>query len=975
MRRQQYYNTSHLLAYALREIERIQALNTRVTDGRVLVITPGSGGGSGGTTPGIEPAAHVLYGSKHSKALAVRIGAGLSVDFDEGHAVIDAAYYSIAAGNLAGLANGTTNYVFVDHAGAVNKNTTGFPLNGIPLATAVTAAGVVTGVTDARAYLSVESPVTLGANLAAAVSLTGQALELCVQAKNTVFIGPIAGVNTYPTFRLLDSADIPDISGTYLTPGAHTAIGDSAPHHAAITLAASAAVLLDLTGQAISLDTQAANTVFAGRPAAGAALAPTFRALVALDLGTGAPDGTKYLRDDLTWQVPAAGGSMATDPLWAAKGDVAVGLANDSGGILTLTVPGAANLLNVLGVATAEDTPTYKVLYDATVPSAVGVASAGTGVVAARVNHVHAPGTLVLLADGTTPLTGNWVQSGAFAIRTAGYLRVGSSAAPTNVTAGDLNAARLFVGADAGITANYIADIIGALRVSTNIAAVTYARVGSSAAPTNVTAGDLTALRLSLGNAGAFGAAGYGSIVDVAHAEGNPGAGIYSTYTVCTTYGANSAATFKQNYAHIIMGAAAGNLNVVTAYACDIAHNMAGSITGVYGMNLNALVLDVNTPAAPGTVTSVWGMYLTAVYDTGDAIPATPLTVTNIIGLRVNPFIYGAAIALTCTTATGLSVVNPGAFTSLGTLVGLDIASLTRGTVNFGIRNASNLVQTGYARFGAVTAPTNVTAGDLNAIRLFVGANAAFTAGVTAAEFLGRCRIGSADVWLDQATITTIGNIATPAAGNVRQYIRSNADLVAATNFKTLWAKDENAFESSMSLRARSMWPLPITLTYSTSNVALASNDTTAHVGFVNVPFPIKVNKILFWISAAAGGATSAVRIAVYSENGQQKYIDATLVVGTTHDLETIDITDTTLAPGIYLVLICHSVYATSAPSITRYTYDTTLTAHIAGEPDWSGTLTIAGGAAPATIDPTALTTVANTLIPVLRFLGTALGS
>jgi len=94
----------------------------------------------------------------------------------------------------------------------------------------------------------------------------------------------------------------------YLTPAAHTAIGDGAPHHAAITLAASAAVLMDLTGQAISLDTQAANTFLAGRADVGAAQAPTFRTIVALDLGTGAPSGLKFLRDDLTWQVPAGGG-------------------------------------------------------------------------------------------------------------------------------------------------------------------------------------------------------------------------------------------------------------------------------------------------------------------------------------------------------------------------------------------------------------------------------------------------------------------------------------------------------------------------------------------------------------------------------------------------------------------------------------------------------------------------------------------
>jgi hypothetical protein len=53
--------------------------------------------------------------------------------------------------------------------------------------------------------------------------------------------------------------------------------------HAAVTLDGDAAVLLDLSTQEIGLDTQNANTVFAG-PTTGAANEPTFRALVAADL-------------------------------------------------------------------------------------------------------------------------------------------------------------------------------------------------------------------------------------------------------------------------------------------------------------------------------------------------------------------------------------------------------------------------------------------------------------------------------------------------------------------------------------------------------------------------------------------------------------------------------------------------------------------------------------------------------------------
>jgi len=95
----------------------------------------------------------------------------------------------------------------------------------------------------------------------------------------------------------------------------------------------------------------------------------------------------------VAWAAAAGGGAMATDPLWDAAGDLAVGTGADAGAKLTLTVPGAANLMNVLGVVNAESTPTWKVLFDGTAPEAVGTAAAGTGVVAAHRNHVHAHGT------------------------------------------------------------------------------------------------------------------------------------------------------------------------------------------------------------------------------------------------------------------------------------------------------------------------------------------------------------------------------------------------------------------------------------------------------------------------------------------------------------------------------------------------------------------------------------------------------
>jgi hypothetical protein len=231
MRRRQTYRTVTLLAYALREVERIQSMTTRVTDGRNLIITPGTTPGS--TTPPVETSGHVLYGTKHLKALAVRVGAALSVDYDDGHVVVAGTYYSITAGNLGGLTNGATNYIFVNSAGAVASNTTGFPLDCAQLATATTAGGVVTVVVDYRAYVgSSHAGVTLSATADSnLLSLTGQVIGLDNQSPHYVFMGPIAAPAAAPSFRTLADSDMPSVylkaDGTVAlsanwNPGAHT---------------------------------------------------------------------------------------------------------------------------------------------------------------------------------------------------------------------------------------------------------------------------------------------------------------------------------------------------------------------------------------------------------------------------------------------------------------------------------------------------------------------------------------------------------------------------------------------------------------------------------------------------------------------------------------------------------------------------------------------------------------------------------
>lgn len=197
----------------------------------------------------------------------------------------------------------------------------------------------------------------------------------------------------------------------------------------------------------------------------------------------------------------------------------------------------------------------------------------------------------------------------------------------------------------------------------------------------------------------------------------------------------------------------------------------------------------------------------------------------------------------------------------------------------------------------------------------------------------------------------------------------SNGEIPTGALFNTHLRDNLNVLYDPV----RSMMPEPVMpVTGAPASVALAANNTTAHGGAIVVPNPITINKILYWVTGASGGAPSTVIIAIYDETGQSRLISASDAVGAATGLRIIDITNTVLEAGVYYVLVAHGVFSTSGKLIQRHTYDFSLGAHIANEPDLSGTLTIAAGVLPATFDPTALTTVAGALIPVLRFLGTA---
>lgn len=97
----------------------------------------------------------------------------------------------------------------------------------------------------------------------------------------------------------------------------------SGSSHFPVTLTSFSDEFLDIAAgtQILDSDVQNPNTFLAGPESGSVADHPTFRDIVQADLGSGTPDGTKFLRDDLTWQ-PASG--FDPDKILTAAGEVLV---------------------------------------------------------------------------------------------------------------------------------------------------------------------------------------------------------------------------------------------------------------------------------------------------------------------------------------------------------------------------------------------------------------------------------------------------------------------------------------------------------------------------------------------------------------------------------------------------------------------------------------------------------------------------
>ena len=625
--------------------------------------------------------------------------------------------------------------------------------------------------------------------------------------------------------------------------------------HAAVTLSATLdSNLLGLTGQQLTLDTQAANLIFAG-PVSGAVAAPTFRSLVAADLGTGAPDGTKYLRDDLTWQAVAGGGAHAllsvthSDTLAdnVLDGDTIIGNATPKWSKLAISVPGAVALLNVLGIVTGETRPSWKALFDTTNPTTIGVsdvAAPGTQTIAAHRDHQHgSPATFPAVAHALLSATHSDILADSVL---AGDVMIGNDTPKWSRLAISVPAAnvRNVLGVDNGETTpswktalddTHPADIAAAATEGTSLVfshrdhvhahpAIAgdlhtgyfllagraggqvayggtgagddltlkstshgtkgsifldeldgllvkgYTRVGSLTAPANVTAGDLTAVRLSIGNA----TLATGQVFYVYNASVANASATNALITASFTPTANGAYDMRglegqaryygafNNTSNLYGGAfstsvgGTGKVNYLAAIAGFglVLRTGAGAAMAVGDARCMSFQLVYGSGRAAGetaTIDALTGVRIDHGYATliaGDVVTnAYGIYMQNMGNAKVtNAYgIYIAGVSLAATLNIGIKL--DGCTTAT---LWLNSDTAAEGVIAWGTardtnlyRSAANVLKTddslhvainalavGYVRVGSLSVPTNVTAGDLTALRAIIGTDEALGASV-----------------------------------------------------------------------------------------------------------------------------------------------------------------------------------------------------------------------------------------------------
>lgn len=147
----------------------------------------------------------------------------------------------------------------------------------------------------------------------------------------------------------------------------------------------------------------------------------------------------------------------------------------------------------------------------------------------------------------------------------------------------------------------------------------------------------------------------------------------------------------------------------------------------------------------------------------------------------------------------------------------------------------------------------------------------------------------------------------------------------------------------------------------STSTQQMNSN-TTARVMRAILPLGKYVSKWSMEVTTV--GATGTMAFGLFSEDGQTRFLSGVTGTVSGTGLDTTDITDVYLPPGVYYVM---AVSVGSTNLTMRVASAAGVTAAPASEREVSGTVTVTAGTIPATFDPDGDVTFNNLGAPIVR--------
>lgn len=344
-------------------------------------------------------------------------------------------------------------------------------------------------------------------------------------------------------------------------------------------------------------------------------------------------------------------------------------------------------------------------------------------------NYLYLPGRGGQTVDDEVTINDGLLNGGDF--RTVGYGRFGSLTAPANTTDGDLTAVRFFLG-DTAVSNNARFQSI----IASHVPATTttyYHYFDLTVAPNNTSSSERDLINL---------------VYHVQPTVNDGGLHILQRLQITHDSGAF-------NLSHSTNSLVASTAVIDQSVASSTVSYMAGYRSNVRVLNGTATtVSNFQASASGGGVSSVttWNMFL------ADTPASFPTLVTTYRGVRIENM--------------GNSAVT--------TAVGLDVAAQSGATNNFGIRNAGNMVQTGYMGLGAITAPANTTNGDLTLTRMSLGGSTLASGRVFHMNTTQTAASGSAESALLFTTFTPSG-----AASTSARLMNITAVLTGSNNWAT----------------------------------------------------------------------------------------------------------------------------------------------------------------------------------------------